>query len=85
MTAYVVLHDHPLRGHGGGPEIMVTRGDVAAYRADNAAGQSVVVVRAGERLTERQALEGVCCRQATISRRCSRVGTRAGSARSLPR
>jgi D-alanyl-D-alanine carboxypeptidase (penicillin-binding protein 5/6) len=58
MTAYVVLHDHPLRGHGGGPEIMVTRGDVATYRADNAAGQSVVLVRAGERLTERQALEG---------------------------
>ena len=59
MTAYVVLHDHPLRGHRAGPEITVTRGDVAAYRADRAAGQSVVMVRAGERLTERQALEGL--------------------------
>ncbi len=58
MTAYVVLRDHPLRG-GGGPGITVTPGDVAAYRADNATGQSVVLVRAGERLTERQALEGL--------------------------
>ncbi len=59
MTAYVVLHDHPLRARGGGPEIRVTPGDAAAYRADNAAGQSAVLVRAGERLTERQALEGL--------------------------
>jgi D-alanyl-D-alanine carboxypeptidase (penicillin-binding protein 5/6) len=59
MTAYVVLRDHPLRGRGGEPQITVTRADAAAYRADKTAGQSVVVVRAGERLTERQALEGL--------------------------
>ncbi len=59
MTAYVVLRDHPLHGGVSGPQITVTRGDVAAYRADAAAGQSVVAVRAGERLTERQALEGL--------------------------
>jgi serine-type D-Ala-D-Ala carboxypeptidase (penicillin-binding protein 5/6) len=56
MTADVVLRDHPLRGSGGGPQITVTPADVAAYRADVAAGESVVAVRAGERLTERQAL-----------------------------
>jgi D-alanyl-D-alanine carboxypeptidase (penicillin-binding protein 5/6) len=57
MTADVVLRDHPL--HGDGPRIRVTPADVAVYRSDRAAGQSVVPVRAGERLTERQALEGL--------------------------
>jgi len=59
MTAYVVLRDHPLRGRGGGPSVAVDGADAAAFRADAAAGQSVVPVRAGERLTERQALEGL--------------------------
>ncbi|HEX4008956.1 MAG TPA: hypothetical protein VHX62_03040 [Solirubrobacteraceae bacterium] len=59
MTAYVVLHDHPLGGRSGGPPIVVGGDDAAAFRADLAAGQSVVPVRAGERLTERQALEGL--------------------------
>jgi D-alanyl-D-alanine carboxypeptidase (penicillin-binding protein 5/6) len=59
MTAYVVLRDHPLHGGGGGLQITVTSADVAVYRADGAAGQSVVAVRAGERLTERRALEGL--------------------------
>lgn len=59
MTAYVVLRDHPLHGGAGGPQIVVSPADVAVYGADAAAGQSVVAVRAGERLTERQALEGL--------------------------
>jgi serine-type D-Ala-D-Ala carboxypeptidase (penicillin-binding protein 5/6) len=59
MTAYVVLRDHPLHGGVGGPQIGVKPADVSIYRADAAAGQSVVAVRAGERLTERQALEGL--------------------------
>jgi serine-type D-Ala-D-Ala carboxypeptidase (penicillin-binding protein 5/6) len=59
MTAYVVLHDHPLHGGAGGPQMVVSRADVAAYRADRAAGESVVAVRVGGRLTERQVLEGL--------------------------
>ncbi len=59
MTAYVVLGDHRLRSDAGGPSIAVRPADVARYRADLAAGESVVTVRAGERLTERQALEGL--------------------------
>jgi len=59
MTADVVLHAHPLHGRGGGPMITVTPADVAAYRADLAGGQSVVLVQAGERLSERAALEGL--------------------------
>jgi D-alanyl-D-alanine carboxypeptidase (penicillin-binding protein 5/6) len=59
MTAYLVLRDHPLRRDAGGPQIRVTSADMAVYRTDQATGQSVVAVRAGERLTERQALEGL--------------------------
>jgi len=59
MTAYVVLHDHPLRDGASGPQIVVRPADVSDYVADHAAGQSVVAVQAGESLTERQALEGL--------------------------
>ena len=59
MTALLVLRDHPLAAGASGPQILVTPADVARYQADVASGQSVVLVRAGERLTERQALEGL--------------------------
>jgi serine-type D-Ala-D-Ala carboxypeptidase (penicillin-binding protein 5/6) len=59
MTAYLVLRAHPLASGASGPLITVRPADVAVYRADLAAGQSVVLVQAGERLTERQALEAL--------------------------
>ena len=59
MTAMVLLRDHPLRGGANGPLITVSPADVLAYRSDLASGQSVVAVNAGERLTERQALEAL--------------------------
>ncbi len=59
MTAYVVLRSHPLAPSGSGPAITVTAADVANYKRDLAAGDSVVEVRAGERLTEIQALEAL--------------------------
>jgi D-alanyl-D-alanine carboxypeptidase (penicillin-binding protein 5/6) len=59
MTAYVVLHDHPLAPGASGPRIRVSARDAATYRADRATGQSVAAVRAGERLSERQALEAL--------------------------
>ncbi len=59
MTAYVLLADHPLAHGANGPHITVRSRDVATYRTDKASGQSVVAVRAGERLSERQALEGL--------------------------
>jgi len=59
MTAYLVLRDHPLGSAGNGPMLTVSPADVGVYRGDLAAGQSVVAVRAGEQLTERQALEGL--------------------------
>ena len=59
MTAYVVLHDHPLSATVQGPEITVTPADVATYDADKVLGDSVVAVKAGEQLSELQALEGL--------------------------
>jgi len=59
MTAYVLLSDHPLAPGDQGPVIVVTQADAALERHDAALGQSVLPVRAGERLTERQALEGL--------------------------
>ena len=59
MTAYLVLGDHPLPAGGPGPAITVTAADMAAYAGEHRQGQSVVQVAAGEKLTERQALEAL--------------------------
>jgi D-alanyl-D-alanine carboxypeptidase (penicillin-binding protein 5/6) len=59
MTAFQVLHDHPLPAGRSGPKIRVTPGDEAIYRADRDTGQSTAAVRAGEELSERQALEAL--------------------------
>ncbi len=56
MTAYVVLKRHPLAAADDGPRFAVDERDVAVTEAMRRDGQSVVAVRAGERLTERQAL-----------------------------
>ncbi len=57
MSALIVLKDHPLRRGDPGPSITITPADVATYRRELAAQDSVVAVRAGERLSERDALE----------------------------
>src|SRR5690348_16640491 len=59
MTAYVVLHDHPLPGGGSGPGIAVQPSEAAAYPSQVRDGDSLVPVVAGEMLTERQALEAL--------------------------
>lgn len=56
MTAYVVLHDLPLRPGQHGPDLTVTAGDVRNTAVRAAQDQSVIQVRAGERLSERDAL-----------------------------
>ncbi|MFF0222782.1 D-alanyl-D-alanine carboxypeptidase [Streptomyces sp. NPDC004629] len=55
MTAYLILRDHPLKG-GEGPKIPV---DQTAQDQATADGESTVEVRAGDTITEREALEGV--------------------------
>jgi D-alanyl-D-alanine carboxypeptidase (penicillin-binding protein 5/6) len=59
MTALVVLTDKPLKADEQGPSITITDTDVQSYQADLANKESVVEVRAGETLTERQLLEGL--------------------------
>jgi D-alanyl-D-alanine carboxypeptidase (penicillin-binding protein 5/6) len=59
MTAYVVLHDHPLPSGGTGPDIAVQSSEAAAYPSQAREGDSLVPVAAGEMITERQALEAL--------------------------
>jgi serine-type D-Ala-D-Ala carboxypeptidase (penicillin-binding protein 5/6) len=59
MTAYVILHDHPLPANGSGPPIEVQPSEAAAYLSQVRDGDSLVPVAAGETLTERQALEAL--------------------------
>ncbi|MGH8980769.1 MAG: D-alanyl-D-alanine carboxypeptidase family protein [Acidimicrobiales bacterium] len=59
MTAYLVLHDHPLSGTSNGPDIPITTAAVSTYEQDVSYGDSVVPVVSGEQLTERQALEAL--------------------------
>ncbi len=59
LTAYQVLVDHPLSLGAAGPALTVSHAEAAAYGWQGAHGQSVVPVRSGERLTERQALQAL--------------------------
>jgi len=59
MTAYVILRSHPLTAKQNGPKIIVTRAEAASYARRKAQGESLVKVKAGERISERQALQGL--------------------------
>ena len=59
MTAYVVLQRFPLRAGDGGRRFVVGQDDVLETEARRRDGQSVVAVRAGEQLTERDALMAI--------------------------
>ncbi len=59
MTAYLVLKQYPLSGLQDGFAITVTAAQAQAEAQDAAEGGSVVAVRAGEQLTERQLLEAL--------------------------
>jgi D-alanyl-D-alanine carboxypeptidase (penicillin-binding protein 5/6) len=59
MTAYLTLREHPLPPGRSGFTLTVTAADVAEERQRAADGESVLPVRAGERLSERQALQAL--------------------------
>jgi D-alanyl-D-alanine carboxypeptidase (penicillin-binding protein 5/6) len=59
MTAYLTLERYPLSSTQDGFTITVTSGQVQAAAQNAAQGQSVVAVRPGEQLTERQLLEAL--------------------------
>ncbi|HEY1516498.1 MAG TPA: hypothetical protein VGF91_08770 [Solirubrobacteraceae bacterium] len=59
MTAYLILKRYPLSGAQDGFTIMITAAEAQAEAQDADLDQSVVAVRAGEQLTERQLLEAL--------------------------
>ena len=59
MTALVILRDHPLTLRQPGPSLTISPGDVSDYKSEEAAGDSVMRVVAGERLSEYQLLEAL--------------------------
>ena len=59
MTAYLVLRDHPLALGEDGPTITLTDADVADTDRRRGQQEAVVSIAAGERLTERQALQAL--------------------------
>ena len=59
MTAYLVLRDHPLLPGKDGPTITLTDADVLDTERRAGGGESIVSIAAGERLTERQALQAL--------------------------
>lgn len=59
MTAYLVLEHDPLATGQDGRQFVVEPGDVADTETRRHAGQSIVDVRAGEVLSERQALMAI--------------------------
>ncbi|MGH2833869.1 MAG: D-alanyl-D-alanine carboxypeptidase family protein [Solirubrobacteraceae bacterium] len=59
MTAYLTLSEAPLPRGSSGFTLTITPADVAEERRRAAQGQSVLAVRTGERLTERQALQAL--------------------------
>ena len=59
MTAYVILHDHPLKMGQLGPSITVTQADVNDYDEDTVSDNSNAQVAVGEQIPEIQVLGGL--------------------------
>jgi D-alanyl-D-alanine carboxypeptidase (penicillin-binding protein 5/6) len=64
MTAYIVLRDHPLKPGEDGPTITVTRAEAAVLSLNIRQAQAVIPVRAGEKLTQRQAMQALMLKSA---------------------
>ncbi|QQE77183.1 D-alanyl-D-alanine carboxypeptidase family protein [Alicyclobacillus sp. SO9] len=59
MTAVLVIEAHPLGKNQSGPSIHFNQRDVQILHSDIANGDSVVQIKNGETMTERQALEAL--------------------------
>jgi D-alanyl-D-alanine carboxypeptidase (penicillin-binding protein 5/6) len=59
MTAYLTLREHPLAAGEDGFVVRITPAEVAEDKQRLALGESTVPVKAGERITERQALQAL--------------------------
>ncbi len=59
MTAYLILRHHPLADGQDGPTLTVDRAAETDYHSRSGSDQSLLKVEAGDRLTERQAIEAL--------------------------
>jgi D-alanyl-D-alanine carboxypeptidase (penicillin-binding protein 5/6) len=59
MTAYVILHDHPIGPAQNGPAVTMSQTDVNDFDNDTEEDEANAQVAVGEVLTERQLLEGL--------------------------
>lgn len=59
MTAYLTLRDHPLSPQAQGPTLTMTAADQADVSAEELEGATNVSVQPGEKLNERQLLDGL--------------------------
>jgi serine-type D-Ala-D-Ala carboxypeptidase (penicillin-binding protein 5/6) len=59
MTAYIILHDHPLRVGQNGPRITITQAALNDYDSDTVNDEANAQVTLGEVVTERQLLGGM--------------------------
>jgi D-alanyl-D-alanine carboxypeptidase (penicillin-binding protein 5/6) len=59
MTAYVILHDHPIPVGQNGPNVTMGQADVDDFNNDTVEDEANAQVVVGEVLTERQLLEGL--------------------------
>lgn len=59
MTAYLTLREHPLAAGGQGFSMRITAADAQEEDQREALGESTLNVRAGEQLSERQALQAL--------------------------
>jgi len=59
MAAYLVLKAHPLQPGENGPSVTITAKDTSVYLNDLAESDSVLPIAQGEKLNERQLLEGL--------------------------
>ncbi len=59
MTAYIVLHDHPLAVNESGPNVTATQADVQDFDTDAVSDDSNAQVTLGEQITEQQLLGGL--------------------------
>lgn len=64
ITALAVLQKHPLQPGSDGPTLTMTQRDVDFYHYQLTHDGSLITVRVGQRLTERQALEALLLRSA---------------------
>ena len=59
MTAYIVLHDHPLAVNEAGPSVTTTQADVDDFDLDAVSDDTNAQVTLGEQITEQQLLGGL--------------------------